>query len=128
MSFAHLTLATRDVEKSCEFFEETLGWQPIRRPGNIGQDAAWLSMAAGQELHLLRVDDFEPSPFEQEFGRHLAIEFPLSEFAGLKQRLTNAGAKLVSPIRETPFERFFFLDPNGYMFEVVSAERPSETQ
>lgn len=37
--FAHLTLATRDVEKSARFFELTLGWQPIRRPGNLDRDA-----------------------------------------------------------------------------------------
>lgn len=126
MSFAHLTLATRDVNKSCAFFENTLGWQPIHRPGNIGRDAAWLTMAPGQELHLLRVDDFEPSLFEKEFGRHLALEFPLTEFEALKNRLVAAGAELIDPIRETPFERFFFRDPNGYVFEIVDSNRRPE--
>ena len=126
MSFAHLTLATRDVEKSCEFFDKTLGWTPIHRPGNIGQDAAWLTIAPGQELHLVRVDDFEPSPFEKEFGRHVALEFPVKDFAVLKQRLAEAGAELIDPIRKTPFERFFFRDPNGYVFEVVDSDRVPE--
>jgi hypothetical protein len=26
---------------------------------------------------------------------------------------------VIDPLRETPFERFFFRDPNGYIFEVV---------
>ena len=26
---------------------------------------------------------------------------------------------LIEPLRETPFERFFFRDQNGYVFEVV---------
>jgi catechol 2,3-dioxygenase-like lactoylglutathione lyase family enzyme len=128
MSFAHLTLATRDVEKSREFFINALGWQPVNRPGNIGLQAAWLSMGPDQELHLVHVADFEPSPFEKEFGRHLAVAFPLTEFPELKRRLEERGAELIEPIRETPFERFFFLSPEGYMFEVVDADRQPETE
>ena len=33
---------------------------------------------------------------------------------------------LIAPERPTPFERFFFRDPNGYVFEVVAAEREPE--
>ena len=126
MSFAHLTLATRDVIASRDFFAGTLGWEPIERPGNIDVEAAWLRIVPGQELHLLRVPDFEPSDFEQEFGRHFAVEHPVAGFAGLKERLVEGGAELIDPIRETPFERFFFRDPNGYVFEVVDAKRTPE--
>jgi len=40
--------------------------------------------------------------------------------------LAKRGAELIDPIRETPFERFFFRDPNGYVFEVVDANRTPE--
>jgi hypothetical protein len=40
--------------------------------------------------------------------------------------LATRGAELVDPIRETPFERFFFRDPNGYIFEVVDADHAPE--
>jgi catechol 2,3-dioxygenase-like lactoylglutathione lyase family enzyme len=126
MSIAHLTLATRDVVATRDFFAETLGWKPIARPGNVEIDAAWLRVAPGQELHLLRVPDFEASEFEREFGRHVAVEYPVDGFASLKERLTERGAELIDPIRETPFERFFFRDPNGYIFEVVDAGREPE--
>ena len=36
------------------------------------------------------------------------------------------GATLIAPERPTPFERFFFRDPDGYVFEVVAAERGPE--
>jgi catechol 2,3-dioxygenase-like lactoylglutathione lyase family enzyme len=126
MPLAHLTLATRDVQKSLAFFAEALGWRPIARPGNIGRPAAWLQIAPEQELHLVEVVDFEPSPFEAEFGRHAALAVPLAEFDGLKRRLLAHGAQLIEPLRPTPFERFFFRDPNGYVFEVVAAERSPE--
>lgn len=126
MSFAHLTLATRDVKRTRDFFAATLGWRPIERPNNIGRPAAWLAMAEGQELHLIEVRDFKPSPFEQEFGRHVAIEFAEGSFDALKNRLVEHGAELIAPIRDTPFERFFFKDLNGYVFEVVPGGRRHE--
>jgi catechol 2,3-dioxygenase-like lactoylglutathione lyase family enzyme len=126
MPFAHLTLATRDVRRSSDFFSAALGWRPIVKPGNIGRPAAWLEIAPGQELHLVEVPDFAPSPFESEFGRHVALAFPLADFDGLKSRLKAHGAEVIAPQRETPFARFFFRDPNGYVFEVVAANRAPE--
>lgn len=126
MSFAHLTLATRDVKRTRDFFAAALGWRPIERPNNIGRPAAWLAMGAGQELHLIEVPDFKTSPFEQEYGRHVALEFAEETFDALKRRLVEHGAELIAPVRDTPFERFFFKDPNGYVFEVVPAGRQHE--
>ena len=89
-------------------------------------DAAWLRIAPGQDLQLLRVPDFEPSDFEREFDRHFAMEYPVDDFPALKDRLTERGAELIDPIHETTFERFFFRDINGYIFEVVDAGRTPE--
>jgi catechol 2,3-dioxygenase-like lactoylglutathione lyase family enzyme len=126
MPLAHLTLATRDVNASAAFFGTALGWRPVSRPNNIGRPAAWLEIAPGQELHLIEVADFEPSPFEAEFGRHVALAFARADFDDLKRRLVEHGASLVEPLRPTPFARFFFRDPNGYVFEVVDSERRPE--
>jgi catechol 2,3-dioxygenase-like lactoylglutathione lyase family enzyme len=123
MALAHITLATRDVGRSAVFFEETLGWRPIARPGNIGRPAAWLAIAPGVELHLIENPEFEPPRFEQEFGRHIAVTFPRAGFAALQERLQARGATLIEPLRDTPFQRFFFRDSNGYVFEVVEEER-----
>ena len=60
-------------------------------------------------------------------GRHFAIARPLGEFEELKQKLVAQGAELVEPERETPFERFFFREPNGYVFEIVEANHSLET-
>ncbi len=119
MPIAHVTLATRDVRLASRFFAAALGWQPLDRPGNVPVPAAWLAIAPGQELHLVEVPDFEPSRFEREFGRHIALTCPRDEFTALKERLRQEGAELIAPLRETSFERFFFRNPDGYLFEVV---------
>jgi len=124
---AHLTIAVRDVKTSAAFFENTLQWPPIDRPNNIGQPAGWHAIAPNQELHLIEVEDFEPSPFEQEFGRHFAFFYPLEQFDELKRRLVENGAELIEPLRPTPFERFFFRNPDGYIFEIVAAGHAAAT-
>ena len=72
------------------------------------------------------MSDFRPSRCEAKFGRHAALAFPRAEFEGLKERLLAGGATLIAPERPTPFERFFFRDPDGYVFEIVAAEREPE--
>jgi catechol 2,3-dioxygenase-like lactoylglutathione lyase family enzyme len=126
MSLVHFTLATRDVRRAEAFFAQALGWRPLARPGNSGRPAAWLEIVPGQELHLVEVAGFEPSPFEAEFGRHVALSFPRAEFDALRGRLLEHGAALIEPERPTPFARFFFRCPDGYVFEVVPVERASD--
>jgi len=127
MSLAHLTLPTREVEKTATFFESTLGYGRLPVPGNSPVELVWLDIGRGQEMHVFFVERFEVSPFEDEFGRHVAVFFPLAEFAALKKRLADAGAVLFDPIRATSFQRFFFREPvNGYVFEVIDEARAKE--
>jgi catechol 2,3-dioxygenase-like lactoylglutathione lyase family enzyme len=122
MSFAHLTIATRDAERTARFFEATLHWRRIHLPQNVEIKAAWVEVAPGQQIHILEIPGFEPSPFEAEFGRHFAFFHPGSDFPALKKRLVAHGATIIPPIRETPFERFFFRDANGYYFEIIDRD------
>jgi catechol 2,3-dioxygenase-like lactoylglutathione lyase family enzyme len=128
MSLAHVTLATRDVEKTAAFFEQTLGYGRDPHPGNVPYEAAWLNIGRGQQIHLVYVEEFEASPFEREFGRHVAVFYPRPQFEGLKQRLQQHGAELIEPVRPTTFDRFFFRDPNGYLFEVIDQERSGQKE
>ena len=126
MALAQVTLATRELARSTAFFHEVLGWTLIGRPRNNAAPAAWLQIAPGQELHLVEVPEFQPSPFEQEYGRHIALSLPRAGFPTLKKRLIAHGDKVIDPLRDTPFDRFFFRDPNDYLFEVLEQERGQE--
>ena len=127
--FAHLTLPTQRVEETTRFLETTLGYRRKTVPANSPVDARWLDIGHGQELHVFYVEGFEVSPFESEFGRHIALFHPAATFPALKQRLVAEGAELVESLRATPFERFFFREPvNGYLFEVIDADRPRSGQ
>ncbi|MDB4893052.1 MAG: Glyoxalase/Bleomycin resistance protein/Dioxygenase superfamily protein [Gemmatimonadetes bacterium] len=122
--FAHVTLPTQHVEETTRFLEETLGYPRKLVPANSPVDARWLDIGHGQEMHVFFVEGFVVSPFEAEFGRHIALFHPLDDFAALRQRITTAGGMLVEPLRSTPFERIFFREPvNGYLFELIDSER-----
>ena len=118
-AIAHFTLATRDTAATSDFLAATFGWKPIERPGNVHQEVKWLQINTDQQVHLVEVEDFEPSPYEREYGRHFAVYHDIADFPALKERLLERGAELIEPLRETPHERFFFRDPNGYIFEVM---------
>jgi catechol 2,3-dioxygenase-like lactoylglutathione lyase family enzyme len=124
MSLAHLTLPTRYVKKTASFFEQTLGYTRDPVPANVPDETVWLNIGQGQQMHVFYVEGFDVSPFEREFGRHVAVYYPRAEFEELKQRLLRNGAELIEPLRAAPFERFFFREPvNGYVFEVIDQAR-----
>ena len=122
--FAHLTLPTQRVEATTRFIETTLGYRRKVVPANSPVEANWLDIGHGQELHVFYVEGFEISPFEAEFGRHVALFHPVDDFPALRRRVVDAGGELVEALRATPFERLFFREPvNGYLFEVIDRER-----
>lgn len=124
MSLAHLTLATHSVEKTAVFLEETLGYTRDPIPANVPDEAVWLNIGRDQQMHLTYVADFAVSPFEREFGRHVAVLHPRDDFEALKARLVARGAEIIAPLRATSFDRFFFREPvNGYVFEVIDQAR-----
>ncbi len=124
MHFAHVTLPTQHVERTCAFLVKTLGLTRLPTPKNSPVPVYWLDLGNGQELHVFYVPEFEVSPFESEFGRHIALLHSATEFPAIKERLLAEGAELVDSLRATPFERFFFREPvNGYLFEVIDAGR-----
>jgi catechol 2,3-dioxygenase-like lactoylglutathione lyase family enzyme len=124
VSFSHLTLPTRDVQATAAFLERTLGYRRDPPPPNSPVETVWLSIEHGQQMHVVYVEGFAVSPFEGEFGRHIAVYQPLDRFPSLRAQLQELGAEVFDPARPSPFPRFFFREPvNGYVFEVIDSAR-----
>jgi catechol 2,3-dioxygenase-like lactoylglutathione lyase family enzyme len=121
LSLAHLTLPTADVERTARFLQETLGYSRDPAPANSPVETVWLALGGGQQMHIVYVEDFVVSPFEGEFGRHIAILVPAEAIVALRDRLSASGAQCMDPLRPSAHERFFFREPvNGYVFEVIA--------
>src|SRR5215469_3401608 len=99
-----------------------LGYPRDPAPANSPVETVWLATGDGRQLHIVYVADFAVSPYEGEFGRHIAISFPAQEMIALRDRLASAGAQVVDPLRPSANQRFFFREPvNGYVFEVIAS-------
>ena len=122
MPLAHLTLATRDVAGTAAFYREIFTWENTPKANNSAVDVEWLDIGRGQQLHIIGVPDFEISPFEREYGRHIAFFVAASELPAIRERLASRGIDPIAAERPTPFERFFFEDPNGYVIEVIDED------
>ncbi len=123
MTLAHLTIATQDSQSTTEFLQAVFDWPLVHRPANVDQTTYWLDIGQGQQIHVLQVEDFQVSAFEKEFGRHFAFLLPAAKLKQIRERLTNRNVEVIPPIRPTPFARFFFQDPNGYMFEIIDQDK-----
>jgi hypothetical protein len=122
LSLAHLTLPTKDVEATARFLQEMLGYPRDPAPANSPVETVWLATGDGRQVHIVYVADFVVSPFEGEFGRHIAISFPAQEMTPLRDRLAASGAPATDPLRPSAQHRFFFREPvNGYVFEVLAS-------
>ena len=121
MNLAHLTLASAQVEPTARFLEQALGYSRDPAPANSPVPTVWLALGGGQQIHIVYVENFAVSPFEGEFGRHIAILHPAQAMSALRKRLAAAGAQVMDPQRPSAHERFFFREPvNGYVFEVIA--------
>ena len=82
---------------------------PYRRnpvPADSPVDVVWLDIGHGQEMHVFQVEGFEVSPFEGIWPARRAVH-PGARFRRA-QAAADRGARLIEPLRATPFERFFF--------------------
>lgn len=73
MSLAHLTLPSQHVRRTADFLARMFGYGQGTVPGNSPVEARWLDIGHGQQIHVFYVAGFEVSPFEGEFGRHVAV-------------------------------------------------------
>lgn len=62
-NFAHLTIATADVDATTAFFADVMRWQEIPVPANVEIKVCWLDIGSGGQLHVLEAPNSFPSDF-----------------------------------------------------------------
>jgi hypothetical protein len=72
---SHAGHAGRPNAPRCLFIELTLGYTRDPSPANTPVETVRLATAGGQQMQIVHLEGFAVSPFEGEFGRHIAI-FP----------------------------------------------------
>jgi len=122
MTFNHLALSVKDVNRSAEFYGSVLNLQEITNRTKM-EGIRWFSMGEGRELHLI-------STVKENVSINKAVHLALAtaNFNAFvdkleKMKITYSdwpGALNKVNIRADGIKQIFFQDPDGYWIEVNS--------
>ncbi|KAJ6342515.1 hypothetical protein OIU77_023641 [Salix suchowensis] len=125
-SLNHISLLCRSVKESIDFYQDVLGFVPIRRPGSFNFDGAWL-FGFGIGIHLLQSEDPEKMPKKREINpkdNHISFQCDQSMEA-VEKKLKDLGIQHVRALVEeggVQVEQLFFHDPDGFMIEICNCD------
>ena len=120
LTFNHLALSVKDVDRSAEFYKNILNLQEITNRTKIN-GIRWFSFGDGKELHLISI-------LTEKVTINKAVHFALtsSNFDALVKSLTEMnitysdwpGKPNTINIRDDGIKQIYFQDPDGYWIEV----------
>jgi len=121
MNIAHIALLVSDLDRAAVFYEQILGLKRIKR-GPLSFDGIWYGLAAGQELHLMLLDNpYEDCIKPQHGGRDNHIALQCEDFELIAERIEAAG--IDSTRSKSGRQALFFRDPDGNTIELM--QRPA---
>ncbi|KMT00688.1 hypothetical protein BVRB_9g219760 [Beta vulgaris subsp. vulgaris] len=124
-SINHISLLCRSVEESINFYQDVLGFFPIRRPGSFDFDGAWL-FGYGIGIHLLQAAEPEKLPQKTEINpKDNHISFQCESMGAVEKKLRDMGIKHVRARVEEGgiyVDQLFFHDPDGFMIEICDCD------
>ncbi|KAK9160607.1 hypothetical protein Syun_006948 [Stephania yunnanensis] len=124
-SLNHISLVCRSVEKSLAFYQDVLGFFPIRRPGSFDFNGAWL-FGYGLGIHLLQSEDPENMAEKTEINpKDNHISFQCESMAAVEKKLKELDLNYIARTVEEGgiyVDQLFFHDPDGFMIEICNCE------
>ena len=112
-----LSVPNDKLEEAHRFYEEVLGFQPLKAPPELGGhgDLWWYECGAAQ-VHIVLEENFRPHQ-----KAHPAIQ--VSGLEALRERLRQHGIETSLDYRYPGARRFFIRDPFGNRLEFIEPEK-----
>ncbi|KAI4355728.1 hypothetical protein L6164_004475 [Bauhinia variegata] len=124
-SVNHISLICRSAEESLNFYQNVLGFFPIRRPGSFDFDGAWL-FGYGIGIHLLQAENPEKLPKKTEINpKDNHISFQCESMGAVEKKLKEMEIDCVRATVEEGgirVDQLFFHDPDGFMIEICNCD------
>ncbi|CAO2841281.1 unnamed protein product [Amaranthus hypochondriacus] len=120
-SLNHISIVCRSIDKSLDFYQNVLGFFPIRRPGSFNFPGAWL-FNFGIGIHLLQSDNPNAIPDVKVINpKDNHISFQCESMGMVEKKLKKMEIEYVkSKVVEDGISvsQLFFHDPDGLMIEI----------
>ncbi|XP_042492408.1 uncharacterized protein LOC122071977 [Macadamia integrifolia] len=124
-SLNHISLVCISVEKSLDFYQNVLGFFPIRRPGSFDFDGAWL-FNYGIGIHLLQSENPLGEMTKREINpKDNHISFQCESMTAVERKLKEMGMEYEKRVVEEGgifVDQLFFHDPDGFMIEICNCD------
>ncbi|KAG6593436.1 uncharacterized protein LOC111778913 [Cucurbita pepo subsp. pepo] len=124
-SLNHISLLCRSMEESIDFYQNVLGFFPIRRPGSFNFDGAWL-YGFGIGIHLLQSEEPDNLPKKGAINpKDNHISFQCESMGAVEKKLKDMGINYVQALVEEGgihVDQLFFHDPDGFMIEICNCD------
>ncbi|VVA91432.1 unnamed protein product [Arabis nemorensis] len=125
-SLNHVSLVCRSIEESMNFYQNVLGFFPVRRPESLNFEGAWL-FGHGIGVHLLRSLEPEKLPKKTEIDiKANHISFQCESMGAVEKKLGEMDIKyeraIVVEEGGLQVDQLFFHDPDGFMIEICNCE------
>ncbi|GMI92787.1 glyoxylase I 7 [Hibiscus trionum] len=121
----HVSLLCRSIEESVDFYQNILGFFPIKRPGSFDFSGAWL-FSYGIGIHLLQSENPESMPQIRRINpKDNHISFQCDSMATLEKKLKELNIEYVKGSVEEGgirVDQLFFHDPDGNMIELCNCD------
>ena len=117
----HVNVTVRDPERAAKLMEELFGWHvrwqgPALNGGrsiHVGSDRHYLALYTGRGATYSANDFAKGRPLN-----HIGVE--VDDLAAVEAKVVAAGLRPFNHDDYEPGRRFYFLDPDGIEYEVVS--------
>lgn len=113
----HVSLLVAEIDRAERFYRDVLGLEPLARP-DLGFPGAWLSLGAGQALHLLDLPNPDPVSDRPAHGgrdRHVALR--VAATGPFAERLDRHGVAFTRS--RSGRDALFLRDPDGNAVELL---------
>ncbi|XP_039126314.1 uncharacterized protein LOC120262287 [Dioscorea cayenensis subsp. rotundata] len=124
-SLNHISIVCASVQRSVDFYQNVLGFFPVRRPGSFDFDGAWL-FNYGIGIHLLQAEDPQHQPKKTVINpRDEHISFQCESMTAVEKKLKEMEIDYVERQVEEGginVDQLFFHDPDGFMIEICNCD------